>query len=95
MPSPLQYPLERSRALQQRWARLMHQTAVTSPNVNAPHRVAVVASIPPADNRLAELMKLFGCADEIAPVDEDAFDRKASEVSWRGVSTPRAPDPWR
>jgi hypothetical protein len=89
VPTPLQYPLERSRALQQRWARLLQRTAVTRPSVNEPHGVVVIASIQPADNRLAELMKLFGCTDEIAPVDADALGRKASEVIWRGVSTPR------
>jgi len=28
-------------------------------------------------NRLADLLKVFGCADVIAPVDELAFGRRA------------------
>jgi hypothetical protein len=33
-----------------------------------------------ADNRLAELMKTFGCADVIAPVDAEAFGKRAGEL---------------
>jgi hypothetical protein len=33
-----------------------------------------------ADNRLAGLMKAFGCADVIAPVDAEAFGRRAGEL---------------
>jgi hypothetical protein len=32
------------------------------------------------DNRLAELMKTFGCADMIAPVDAEAFGKRAGEL---------------
>jgi hypothetical protein len=32
------------------------------------------------DNRLAELRKTFGCADVIAPVDAEAFGRRAGEL---------------
>jgi hypothetical protein len=35
------------------------------------------------DNRLADLMKLFGCADVVAPVDEDTFGRRAGELICR------------
>jgi hypothetical protein len=49
MPTSLQYPLERSRALQQRWARLLQRTAV-GPSANGPHGFAIVANtIPPRD----------------------------------------------
>jgi hypothetical protein len=32
------------------------------------------------DNPLAELMKTFGCADVIAPVDAEAFGERAGEL---------------
>jgi hypothetical protein len=31
-------------------------------------------------NRLSELLKSFGCADAIAPIDADAFSRRAGEL---------------
>jgi hypothetical protein len=34
-------------------------------------------------NRLPELLKLFGCEDLVAPVEEDRFARRASEVICR------------
>ena len=37
-------------------------------------------------NRLRELLKLCGCDDVVAPVDEDAFGRRASELIRRGLS---------
>jgi hypothetical protein len=37
--------------------------------------------------RLHVLLKMFRCADVVAPVDEDAFSRTASEVLRRGVGT--------
>ena len=37
----------------------------------------------PDNNRLPDLMKLFGCADVIAPVDEDTFGRRAGELICR------------
>jgi hypothetical protein len=43
---------------------------------------------PTDTNRLGELMKSFGCADVIAPVDLDAFGRRAGELIRRGVSGP-------
>jgi hypothetical protein len=36
-------------------------------------------------NRLADLLKVFGCADVIAPVDELAFGRRAGELIVQGV----------
>jgi hypothetical protein len=36
-----------------------------------------------ADNRLAELMKACGCADVIAPVDAEAFGKRAGELLTR------------
>ena len=42
-----------------------------------------------ADNRLAELMKTFGCADVIAPVDAEAFGKRAGELLTRVVSGER------
>lgn len=48
----------------------------------------------PADNnRLAELLNSFGCADVVAPVDEDTFGRRAGELMCRnkvGNVTPTA-----
>jgi hypothetical protein len=39
---------------------------------------------PPADSKpLSELMKSFGCADVIAPVDVVTFGRRASELICR------------
>ena len=43
-----------------------------------------------ADNRLAELMKTFGCADMIAPVDAEAFGKRAGELLTRVVFSKRA-----
>ena len=43
--------------------------------------------------RLPELLKAFGCADAVAPVDEEAFGHKAGELICRnkaGVFTPTA-----
>ena len=42
-----------------------------------------------AGNRLAELMKLFGCADLIAPWDTEAFGNRMGELVRRGVSAPK------
>jgi hypothetical protein len=41
---------------------------------------------PAGNNRLRELLKLYGCEDVVAPVDGDAFGRRASELIRRGVS---------
>jgi hypothetical protein len=41
---------------------------------------------PPVNNRLRELLKLYGCDDVVAPVDGDAFGRRASELIRRGIS---------
>jgi hypothetical protein len=38
------------------------------------------------NNRLRELLKLYGCDDVVAPVDGDAFGRRASELIRRGIS---------
>jgi hypothetical protein len=43
-----------------------------------------------ADNRLAGLMKAFGCADVIAPVDAEAFGKRAGELLTRVVFSKRA-----
>jgi hypothetical protein len=46
---------------------------------------------PAAAAHLSELMQAFGCADVVAPVDADAFGRKASELICRnkvGAVTP-------
>jgi hypothetical protein len=43
-----------------------------------------------ADNRLAELMKAFGCADVTAPVDAEAFGKRAGELLTRVVFSKRA-----
>jgi hypothetical protein len=43
-----------------------------------------------ADKRLAELMKVFGCADVIAPVDAEAFGRRARELLTRVAFGKRA-----
>jgi hypothetical protein len=49
MPTSLQYPLERSRKLQQKWAGLLHGTAAGS-GPNEPHGFVIVASAkPPRD----------------------------------------------
>jgi hypothetical protein len=41
-------------------------------------------SFAPADkNRLADQMKLFGCADMVAPVDAAEFGRRACELIYR------------
>ena len=41
------------------------------------------------NKRLAELMKNFGCGDEIAPLDADAFGRRMGAVIAQAVSAPR------
>ena len=45
---------------------------------------------PADDNRLADLLKLFGCSDEIASVDVDAFGRRVGELIRRGGVTATA-----
>jgi hypothetical protein len=48
MPTSLQYPLERSRALNEKWARLLQGTAETG--ANRPHGSVIIASaMPPRD----------------------------------------------
>ncbi len=42
-----------------------------------------------AGNRLAELMKLFGCADLIAPWDTETFGNRMGELVRRAVSAPK------
>jgi hypothetical protein len=42
---------------------------------------------PADDNHLAELLKLFGCADVVASVDADVFGRRTGELIRRGIST--------
>ena len=39
-----------------------------------------------ADKHLAELMKVFGCADVIAPIDAESFGRRVGELLTRAVS---------
>ena len=41
---------------------------------------------PAGNRRLRELLKLYGCDDVVAPVDGDAFGRRASELIRRGIS---------
>jgi len=41
----------------------------------------------PADGRLAELLRLFGCADEIAPLDAAAFGRQIGELLTRSLNS--------
>jgi hypothetical protein len=43
--------------------------------------------VPPDGKRLADLMKLFGCEDVVAPVDQDTFGRRAGEVICRKKAT--------
>ena len=45
---------------------------------------------PPENTRLAELMKSFGSADVIAPVDWAAFGSRVSGLIGRAASTPKA-----
>jgi hypothetical protein len=40
-----------------------------------------------AGKQLPQLLNLYGCADVVAPVDQDAFGRRASELIKRGIST--------
>src|SRR5207248_3028421 len=40
----------------------------------------------PDNNRLIDLMKLFGCADVIAPIDAESFGRRVGELLTRAVS---------
>jgi hypothetical protein len=54
------------------------------------HTAAATWNFVPADNsRLTELMNLFGCVDVIAPVDADAFCKRAGDVIWRGATLPK------
>jgi hypothetical protein len=82
MPTPLQYPLERSRALEERWARLMHRGDSTIMRVWAQENGPLLQSdkTPATQNvRLDELLARFGCRDEIAPYD-DVFAKRAGEL---------------
>ena len=51
---------------------------------------AITWNLAPADNRLAELMKAFGCADVIAPVDAEAFGKRTAELLTRVAFGKRA-----
>ena len=48
---------------------------------------------PAGSNRLSVLLKLYACADVVAPVDDVAFGRRAGELiyqlAWRGAFYPR------
>jgi hypothetical protein len=86
MPTTLQYPLERSRALEQKWARLRHRGVSTIMGVwgqqengalSQAHKTPGFAST--QNVRLDELLARFGCRDEIAPFD-DAFAVRAGEL---------------
>jgi hypothetical protein len=86
MPTSLQYPLERSRALEQKWARLLHRGDSTIMGVwgqqeNGPlsqsHKTPAFASR--QNTRLDELLARFGCRNEIAPFDY-AFAERAGEL---------------
>ena len=48
---------------------------------------------PAGSNRLSVLLKLYACADVVAPVDDVAFGRRAGELiyqlAWRGGFYPR------
>jgi hypothetical protein len=39
--------------------------------------------------RLDELIALFGCGNEIAPIDNDGFHRRAGELIARAISRPQ------
>ena len=43
-----------------------------------------------ADKHLAELMKVFGCADVIAPIDAESFGRRVGELLTRAAFGKRA-----
>jgi hypothetical protein len=46
----------------------------------------------PADNnRLTDLLKLFGCPDAIASVDVNAFGRRSAELIRQAISPQTAP----
>ena len=45
---------------------------------------------PGGTNRLRELLRLYACADLVAPVDEDAFGKKAGELLTRVAFDKRA-----
>ena len=49
-----------------------------------------MAFAPPENTRLAELMKSFGCADVIAPVDWAALGSRVGELIGRAASAPKA-----
>ena len=53
------------------------------------HRATTWHFAPPENTRLAELMKSFGCADIIAPVDWATLGSRVSELIGR-ASTPKA-----
>jgi len=54
--------------------------------------IATAWDFAPADDRLAGLMKLFGCADEIAPVDAAAYSRMG-ELLTRSLGSPKSTRP--
>jgi hypothetical protein len=50
-----------------------------------PH-APTTCKVEPADNdRLAGLMKLFGCADVVAPLNAEVFAERAGELIVQGV----------
>jgi hypothetical protein len=44
---------------------------------------------PGGTNRLRELLRLYACRDAVAPIDEDAFGTRASELIARARGEPR------
>src|SRR5262245_35081866 len=54
---------------------------------------AIAWNFAPADNRLADLMKMFGCADEIAPIDAAAFGKRVGELVTRSLRSPKSKRP--
>jgi hypothetical protein len=48
---------------------------------------------PPDSNQLAELLKFFGCADAVAPVETELFGRRAGELIRQAASAVREEKP--
>ena len=78
MPNSLQLPLERQRDLQRKWNRLFQRTVTASDGVRAKLRHPTLHH--KDDARFDDLIVSFGCSNEIAPIELDAFGDRAGKL---------------
>jgi hypothetical protein len=96
LPNSLQYPLERERDLQRKWNRLFQRTVTASADLRHPtlrHKANRTVSwhtgrgrgmpfdgVLKEDARFDDLIASFGCSNEIAPIELEAFGDRAGKL---------------